>query len=615
MALLELSWLVSATVLAKVDLELSVVLLASDRLDSLDGVGNVGEVDKGAALLAEGVNQLNLTKLGEILSQALLGPGVIKVANVHVSRSTTADGQSDSRRQRARVLSPANLEAAVVDHETLNVTQSVERSGCRGIDKGNEANVLVRDVTDVVQESTSYNIANLLNGGLGVDVTKVDGSVAQVVDTTGRSSNRCCGNRLLSQGTRNDLAICASEHVSISGVDTEVLRGVLLLRLGDVSASVLAVVDSARRLPLGLLGQLLNGLHGVSNRQEVDKGNVLLPDDLDRVNGTELSKILAQLLVANLFGEVTQIDISRGARLLNSQSDRGRDLGGLAPANLDVLALDAELFQDGIRVEVGGSIGIEERDEGAVLVGEKADRLNLAATDVTQNLLGRRVRRNVSKVDGSARSSDHGSRAHLNRRGGLHLHLTSHVVEAASGRLRSEELGCAVGRGRDNGLILLRRHVSLHRATHTIVLLLLAGMLVALLVPIEVLELVVGKSGSARLERATEEQLRRKQRRELHVKASAGSGHVLSIGRSRGLLVHRLSINRGNVASARVSIGKTRNVGSKGAVGETGIAVGRLGGVTEAVTTLGRPSRDPRDRKVLHPEQMRRDKAVPRYVR
>lgn len=49
--LLHLARRVSATVLAKVDLELSVVISATNGLDGLDSIRNVGKVDKGAALL------------------------------------------------------------------------------------------------------------------------------------------------------------------------------------------------------------------------------------------------------------------------------------------------------------------------------------------------------------------------------------------------------------------------------------------------------------------------------------------------------------------------------------------------------------------------------------
>ncbi len=61
-----------------------------------------------------------------------------------------------------------------------------------------------------------------------------------------------------------------------------------------------------------------------------------------------------------------------------------------------------------------------------------------------------------------------------------------------------------------------------------------------------------------------------------------------------------------------VPVGKSSDVGSEGAVGKSGIAVGRLRGMAEA-TRGARPGLG--SGQVLHPEQMRRDKIVPSDVR
>lgn len=75
---------IAAAILAKVDLELPVVLPTTDGLDGLDGVGDVGEIDEGAALFTESVDELNLTILGEVLTEMLLCEGLVQVANVHI---------------------------------------------------------------------------------------------------------------------------------------------------------------------------------------------------------------------------------------------------------------------------------------------------------------------------------------------------------------------------------------------------------------------------------------------------------------------------------------------------------------------------------------------------
>src|SRR5690606_19434831 len=129
-----------------------VLLLAAHRLDGLDRIGDVGEVDKGATLLTKRIHELNLAELGEVLAKALLGPRLVEVADVHVPGGTSADGKSNRRGQSTRVLAPADLQPPVVDHEPLEVAESVERGSSRGVDKGNEADVLVGNVPDVVQQ-------------------------------------------------------------------------------------------------------------------------------------------------------------------------------------------------------------------------------------------------------------------------------------------------------------------------------------------------------------------------------------------------------------------------------------------------------------------------------
>lgn len=345
------------------------------------------------------------------------------------------------------MLAPADLQSAVMDHEALYVAQSVERSSCSGVDKGDKADVLVRNVANVVQQTTSHNVADLLDGCLRVNVTKVDGPVSQIVDATSSSSNGGGSNRLLGQRTGNQIAVGAREHVGITRGNAEVLGRVLLLCLGDISAAILSIVHAPRSLPLGLLRKLGDCLDGIGDRQEVNKGNVLFADNLNRVNSTKLSKILPDLLIRDVFGQVAQVDISRSARLLNSKSHRGRHLRRLAPTNLDVLSLDAELFQDGIGVEVGGRAGIQKGDEGAVLVGKEPDGLDLTTAYVAQDLLGRSILGDVSEIDRTAGTAN--NRAHGYRRARIHghLHLSTHLTEAGRGRLRREELRRSVGRG------------------------------------------------------------------------------------------------------------------------------------------------------------------------
>ncbi|GKT53353.1 hypothetical protein ColTof3_00692 [Colletotrichum tofieldiae] len=267
-------------------------------------------VARDGALRLHSVDQLDFAVLGEVLSQSLLSPCLIQVANVHIARSPSADGKGNGGRKGTGVLAPANLQSAVVDHQALQVAESVEGRGSRGVDKGDEADVLVRDVTDVVKKTTANNVADLLDRRLGVDVAQVDGAVSKIVDTTSGGRDGSRGNGLLSQGVGDDVAVCASEHMRIARRDAKVLSSVLLLRLRNVSTSVLAVVNATRGLPLRLLRKLGNCLDRIGDGQEVNEGDTLFANNLDRVNGTKLSKVLAELLLGNVLRQVTQVHIA-----------------------------------------------------------------------------------------------------------------------------------------------------------------------------------------------------------------------------------------------------------------------------------------------------------------
>ena len=92
--------------------------------------------------------------------------------------------------------------------------------------------------------------------------------------------------------------------MSITRRNTKVLCRVLLLRLGNVGAAVLAVVHPARCLPPWVLRKLSNSLDGIADGQEVDEADGLLADDLDGINGAELAQVFAELVLRGLFRQV-----------------------------------------------------------------------------------------------------------------------------------------------------------------------------------------------------------------------------------------------------------------------------------------------------------------------
>lgn len=494
---------VSATVLAKVDLEPLVLLAVADGLDGLDGVGDVGEVDERTALLAKSVDELNLTILGKVLAETLLAPRLVKVTDIDVPGRTAGYSKGNGWWESTRVLAPSNLETTVVDHQALEVAEGIEAGSRGGVNEGDEANVLVGDITNVVKETSTNDIANLLDGRLGVDVAKINGPVAQVVDSTSRGSDSSRSDGLLGKGGGDDLPISSTQHMRETRSNSQVLGSVLLLSLGDICTPVLAVVHPARRLPLGLLGKLGNGLDGIGNRQEVDETNGLLTDQLDGIDGSKLAQILTDLVLANVLRKVSKIDVPRGTRLLDRQGDGGWHWGRLAPSDLDILAPDSQLLQDGIRVEMGGRGAVQEGDEGAVLVGEETDGLDLSGTNVAQDLLGGGLGRDVSEVDGAGAARD-------NSRGCNHGRGSTRVLAIVVGILggepgRRSKARASKGRRHDRGTAVL-------------------------LLEVVERELRRGKGlGGTGLEGRAEEQLRRQQWRKLHVIATWGANSIISI--------------------------------------------------------------------------------------
>jgi hypothetical protein len=170
-------------------------------------------------------------------------------------------------------------------------------------------------------------------------------------------------------------------------------------------------------------------------------------------------------------------------------------------------------------------------------------------------------------------------------------------------------------------LIGLGRHVLGHRAGHAGTLRLVVSLLVGLEAR-HVLELrVVEGSWCAGLERAAKQELGRKQRGELHVEAGTRSRHVILDGGGRGHglgLIHGLGVELRNVPTARVTvIRETGDVRGESTVGETSVAVGGLGGMSESVAARGRivGTLAMCTIEILHVEQVRGDKRVPPVVR
>src|SRR4051812_36353543 len=124
----------------------------------------------------------------------------------------------------------------------------------------------------------------------------------------------------------------------ISRCNTEILSSVLLLSLGNVGTSILAIVDTARSLPFRLLWELSDSLDCITNGQEMHEANCLLSHDFDSINRPKLAQILAKLVLGDFFWQIPKVYISGCPRLLHRKRNRGRNLRRFAPTNFDILA-------------------------------------------------------------------------------------------------------------------------------------------------------------------------------------------------------------------------------------------------------------------------------------
>ena len=259
-------------------------------------------------------------------------------------------------------------------------------------------------------------------------------------------------------------------------------------------------------------------------------------------------------------------------------------------------------------MEVRSRAAVQEGDEGAVLVGQKPDGLDLTTPYVTQNFLCRSLWGNVTQVDSSAGSRDE---TRGDRHGGAEPTKALRTVtrETPSWRLRTTEKATC---GRNHVLIQLGRKRLLQGAANVVRLVVLLLRLVLTRELSKVLELWRSKRrGRAWLEGATQEQLRRQQRGEVHVEAGS---RRLQIGAVLVARVESASVDGHVVGPLRVPVTVTGLVGGKGAVREAVVTSVHL--PVEARLETGAARGIGGTLVLLHGKEVRRQtEAVPRVLR
>lgn len=186
-------------VLAVEDAAASPFGLGGESLNDLDGGCDRQEVDetnvlvcvaKGGISWLRGLrekrrrtsNDLDLVDRPEarkVVSERLLGDGLVEVAKVDVPRRTRLlNGHEDAGSDGARA-SPAELEVLIVQTNLAHERVGMERSGGRRVEEADEGAALLGEDLDRVDGAEANLAEELVDGGVRGKVADVDGASLQ----------------------------------------------------------------------------------------------------------------------------------------------------------------------------------------------------------------------------------------------------------------------------------------------------------------------------------------------------------------------------------------------------------------------------------------------------
>jgi len=130
------------------------------------------KVGEGAALLLQQVDLLDISVLTEVRLYLFdrIRVKVVDVADVNVPRASGSDDGGDTRGTGARGLTPSDLESTILDGDSRRDGVLIEGDCGLGEDKGDKADVLVWNVSDLLQDTATYGVTDVLACGVGVEV-------------------------------------------------------------------------------------------------------------------------------------------------------------------------------------------------------------------------------------------------------------------------------------------------------------------------------------------------------------------------------------------------------------------------------------------------------------
>ena len=264
--------------------------------------------------------------------------------------------------------------------------------------------MLVLHVPQALKYTTTNGIAQVLRRRLWVYVAQVHRPVqplatCEALERVGRKRHVGCKRRRerVARSDRRQRRRALRDETLCSGRLRRLRGGLLALR--DVRAAILTVVDALAR-PRWLGGERVDDLRSGGDGEEVDETDVLVAHNLHLVDQAEAREVITQLLLGHCLVEPAEVHVATSVALL----DRERNLRGhgrrLAPADLELLAVQRELLDERIGVEGCGRRAVEEGKEDTRLFGQDADRLERAEVHQVEKLIDGRGGGEVAHVDG-----------------------------------------------------------------------------------------------------------------------------------------------------------------------------------------------------------------------
>ena len=93
----------------------------------------------------------------------------------------------------------------------------------------------------------------------------------------------------------------------------------------------------------------------------MNEPDVLVPNDLHLINQPKSAQVVPKLLLRHILIQTSQINVAARVALLDRQGDLARHRRWLTPADLQILTVQRQLFDERIRMERSRRSTVKER--------------------------------------------------------------------------------------------------------------------------------------------------------------------------------------------------------------------------------------------------------------